>query len=103
MVHPLPTSVPGIASCSSNATSLVQFIRLQVTLAMLPSPARIILQAVQAFLLVGLRPATDRHFIHEENVGGLTVTVAFGHQQHRMVSLSLVTIEFLVFVTSRSF
>src|SRR5215468_8040309 len=36
-------------------TELVQFVRLQVTLAMLPSPARIILQAVQAFLLVGLR------------------------------------------------
>src|SRR4030095_12010462 len=70
---------------------------------MLPSPARIILQAVQAFLLVGLRPATDRLFIHEENVGGLPVTVAFGHQQQRMVALPLVTIEFLVFVTSRSF
>src|SRR5215468_8216600 len=84
-------------------TELVQFVRLQVTLAMLPSPARIILQAVQAFLLVGLRPATDRLFIHEENVGGLPVTVAFGHQQQRMVALPLVTIEFLVFVTSRSF
>ena len=36
-------------------TELVQFVRLQATLAMLPSPARIILQAVQAFLLVGLR------------------------------------------------
>src|SRR5262249_21988540 len=84
-------------------TELVQFVRLQPTLAMLPSPARIILQAVQAFLLVGLRPATDRLFIHKENVGGLPVTVAFGHQQQRMVALPLVTIEFLVFVTSRSF
>src|SRR5262249_53340307 len=70
---------------------------------MLPSPARIILQAVQAFLLVGLRPATDRLFIHEENVGGLPVTVAFGHQQQCVIALPLVTIEFLVFVTSRSF
>ena len=50
--------------------------------------------------MVGLRPATDRLFIHEENVGGLPVTVAFGHQQQRMVALPLVTIEFLVFVTS---
>src|SRR5215831_9892950 len=84
-------------------TELVQFVRLQATLAMLPSPARIILQAVQAFLLVGLRPATDRLFVNKENVGGLAVTVAFGHQQQRMVALPLVTIEFLVFVTSRSF
>lgn len=36
-------------------TELAQFIRSQAALAMLPSPARIILQAVQAFLLVGLR------------------------------------------------
>src|SRR5262249_561942 len=79
------------------------FVSLQVTLAMLPSPARIILQAVQPFLLVGLRPSTDRLFIHEENVGGFPVTVAFSHQQQRMVALPLVTIEFLVFVTSRSF
>src|SRR5262249_23216598 len=84
-------------------TELAQFVRLQVTLAMLPSPARIILQAVQPFLLVGSRPSTDRLFIHEENVGGLPVTVAFSHQQQRMVALPLVTIEFLVFVTSRSF
>jgi hypothetical protein len=84
-------------------TELAQFVRLQVTLAMLPSPARIILQAVQPFLLVGSRPSTDRLFIHEENVGGFPVTVAFSHQQQRMVALPLVTIEFLVFVTSRSF
>src|SRR5262249_846810 len=84
-------------------TELVQFLRLQVTLAMLPSPARIILQAVQASLLVGLRPATDRLFIHKEDVGGLPITIAFGHEQQRMVALPLMSIEFLVFVPSRSF
>lgn len=36
-------------------TELVQVIRLQATLAVLPTPARIILEAFQAFLLVGLR------------------------------------------------
>src|SRR5262245_5946390 len=84
-------------------TELVQFLRLQVTLAMLPSPARIILQAVQASLLVGLRPATDRLFIHKEDVGGLPITIAFGHEQQRMVALPLMSIEFLDFVPSRSF
>src|SRR5918996_1433363 len=84
-------------------TELVQFIRLQTTLAVLPSPARIILQAIQAFLLVGLRPVTDRLFIHEEDVGDLPITIAFGDQQQRMIALPFVTVEFLVFKTSRSF
>src|SRR5262249_35815756 len=84
-------------------TELVQFIRSQATLAVLPSPARIILQAVQALLLVGLRPATDRLFVYKEDVSGLAVTVSLGYQQQRMVGLTLVTVELLVFKTSRGF
>jgi hypothetical protein len=82
---------------------LSEVIRLQATLAVLPTPARIILEAFQAFLLVGLRPTANCLFIHKENVGGLSITIAFGHEQQRMVAVSLMNNEFLVFKTSRGF
>src|SRR5205085_10356324 len=80
-------------------TELVQFHLAQAALAMLPSPARMILQTRQTFLLVQLHPTTNRFFIHKENLCSLTITVSLGHQQQRMVALPLVTIEFLVLVT----
>src|SRR5205085_269026 len=64
-------------------TELVQFSRLQAALAMLPSPAGMILQTVQTLLLIGLHPAADGFFINEENVCGLTITITLGHQQQR--------------------
>src|SRR5262249_24615093 len=60
-------------------TELVQFIRLQATLTMLPSPARIIFQTVQTLLLIAFHPTANRLFINKENVGGLTLTVSLGH------------------------
>ena len=49
----------------------------------------------------GLASAIFKAFLWA--VGGLPITVALGHQQQCMVTLPLVTIKFLIFVTSRSF
>src|SRR5262245_56500307 len=84
-------------------TELSSFCFTQPPPSMFPTPAGMILQPIKPLLLILPNPATDALFIHKEHVGDLTIRVALGHQQQRVIALALVTIEFFVFVLSQGF
>jgi hypothetical protein len=59
------------------------------TLPVLPTPARVVLQARKAALLVGVHPARDRTGVNEQDVSDLLVGVTFVDEHQGVVARTL--------------